>query len=265
LELTLDKRLSGGTQFSLGYTWSQSIDDATELFGSEGGIVQDIRNLGGDRGNSGFDRRPRFAGSYVWGLPFGTGHRWLSDGGGVVDALLGGWRLSGIVSAQFGQYFDVTISDPTSLLGVTNSVWRPDLVGEPRRLCGAAEPRRYLPFRKSRPQFAGGSGIPEHRREPDEKLPVEGWTPRAIPVGGLQRHQSSIVWLAGLEPAQPGFRDHPEHREHATADAVRTEVHFLIGAKFHSGRTPGVREVRISSAMRRNPPNRPRPASSRGA
>ncbi len=43
LELTLDKRLSGGTQFSLGYTWSQSIDDATELFGSEGGIVQDIR------------------------------------------------------------------------------------------------------------------------------------------------------------------------------------------------------------------------------
>jgi len=130
LELTLDKRLSGGTQFSLSYTWSQSIDDATELFGSEGGIVQDIRNLSGDRGNSGFDRRHRFAGSYVWGLPFGTGHRWLSDRGGVVDALLGGWQLSGIVSAQSGQYFDVTISDPTSLLGVTNSVWRPDLVGD---------------------------------------------------------------------------------------------------------------------------------------
>lgn len=130
LELTLDKRLSGGTQFSLAYTWSHSIDDATEQFGAEGGIIQDIRNLRGDRGNSGFDRRHRFAGSYVWELPFGTGHRWLRDRGGFLDALLGGWQLAGIVSAQSGRYFDVTVPDPASSLGVTSSVWRADLVGD---------------------------------------------------------------------------------------------------------------------------------------
>lgn len=130
MELTLDKRLSGGTQFSVAYTWSHSIDDATEQFGTEGGIIQDIRNLRGDRGNSGFDRRHRFAGSYVWKLPVGRGQRWLRDGGGVLDALLGGWQLSGVVSAQSGRYFDVTIPNPTTFLGVTSSVWRPDLVGD---------------------------------------------------------------------------------------------------------------------------------------
>lgn len=130
LELTLDKRLSGGTQFSGAYTWSHSIDDATEQFGSEGGIIQDTRNLSGDRGSSGFDRRHRFSASYVWELPFGRGRHWLGDRGGALDGLLGGWQLSGIVSAQSGRYFDVTVPNPTSLLGVTSSVWRADLVGD---------------------------------------------------------------------------------------------------------------------------------------
>ncbi len=130
MEATLDKRLSAGLQFSLAYTWSRSIDDVAELFGAEGGIVQDVRNLEGDRGNSGFDRRHRFAGSAVYELPFGAMHRWLG-GGGTLGKVLGGWQISGIVSIQSGRYFDVTVPDPTTLLGVTSSNWRADLVGNP--------------------------------------------------------------------------------------------------------------------------------------
>lgn len=131
MEATLDKRLSAGFQFSLAYTWSHSIDDVAELFGAEGGIVQDVRNLQGDRGNSGFDRRHRFAGSSVYELPFGARRRWLGDGG-VLGRILGGWQMTGIVSIQSGRYFDVTVPDPTTLLGVTSSSWRADLVGGPR-------------------------------------------------------------------------------------------------------------------------------------
>jgi Carboxypeptidase regulatory-like domain/TonB dependent receptor-like, beta-barrel len=131
MEATLDKRLSAGLQFSLAYTWSRSIDDVAELFGAEGGIVQDVRNLPGDRGHSGFDRRHRFSGSSVYELPFGAGRRWLGDGA-MLGRILGGWQMSAIISMQSGRYFDVTVPDPTTLLGVTSSNWRADLVGDPR-------------------------------------------------------------------------------------------------------------------------------------
>jgi hypothetical protein len=129
LEATLDKRLSNGVQFTAAYTWSHSIDDVQELFGAEGGIVQDKRNLRGDKGNSGFDRRHRFAASYLMQLPFGDGRRWLNRGGWL-DAVLGGWQLSGILTKQTGAYFDVTVPDPASLLGVSGANWRADVVGD---------------------------------------------------------------------------------------------------------------------------------------
>jgi hypothetical protein len=130
LEVTLDKRLARGTQFSFAYTWSHSIDDVQELFGAEGGIVQDIRNLRNDRGNSAFDRRHRLGASYVVELPFGSGRRWLRDRP-LVSAIAGGWQLSGIVSIQSGAFYDVTVPDPTTALGVSSSAWRADLVGNP--------------------------------------------------------------------------------------------------------------------------------------
>jgi hypothetical protein len=133
LETTVEKRLSHGAQGSLSYTWSHSIDDVTEQSGAEGTmIIQDWRNLRGDRGNSGFDRRHRLVAHAVVDLPFGAGRRWL-DRGGVVSALLRDWQMSAIVSMQSGAPFDVTVLDPSNRLGVTpgSSAWRPDLVGDP--------------------------------------------------------------------------------------------------------------------------------------
>jgi hypothetical protein len=129
LETTLEKRFSDGWQFSASYTWSHSIDDVGELFGAEGGVIQDKRNLGADKGSSGFDRRHRFAASYIAQLPFGRGRRWMGDGG-ALDAIFGGWQLSGIVQVQTGAPFTVTIASPTQFLGVTASSWRPDVVGD---------------------------------------------------------------------------------------------------------------------------------------
>jgi len=130
LEVTLDKRLARGYQFSLAYTLSHAIDDVQELFGAEGGVVQDIRNLQNDRGNSAFDRRHRLGASFVVELPFGSGRRWLGDRR-VLGAIAGGWQLSGIVSMQSGAFYDVEVPDPTTALGVTSSTWRADLVGDP--------------------------------------------------------------------------------------------------------------------------------------
>ena len=133
LQATIDKRLNGGWQGSISYTWSHSIDNVTEPSGAEGNlVVQDWRDLGSSRGNSGFDRRHRLVAHGVVDLPFGAGRRWLQEGG-PLGVLLSDWQLSGIASAQSGAWFDVTILDPTNRLGVTpgSSAWRPDLVGDP--------------------------------------------------------------------------------------------------------------------------------------
>jgi hypothetical protein len=133
LETTVDKRLANGVQGSVAYTWSRSIDDVLEPFGAEGiVIIQDWRNIRGDRGHSGFDRRHRLVASVVAELPFGPDRRWWRDGG-LLGALFADWQVSGIVSKQSGAYFDVAILDPANRLGVTpgSSVWRPDLVGDP--------------------------------------------------------------------------------------------------------------------------------------
>ena len=133
LQTTIEKRLSHGTQGSLSYTWSRSIDDVTEALGAEGSsVIQDPHNIRGDRGNSGFHRSHRLVAHALVELPFGADRRWLS--GGALGVLFSGWQLSGIVSMQSGAPFDVVISDPANRLGVTpgTTVWRPDLVDDPR-------------------------------------------------------------------------------------------------------------------------------------
>jgi hypothetical protein len=45
-------------------------------------------------------RRASFVFSSTWDLPFGHGHRYLSTG--VPAAILGGWEVSGIWTAQDG-------------------------------------------------------------------------------------------------------------------------------------------------------------------
>ena len=66
--------------------------------------------------------------SWIAQLPFGRGRRWMTDG--ALNAIFGGWQLSGIVQGQSGGPFTVTIPNPTKFLGVTTSNWRPDVVGD---------------------------------------------------------------------------------------------------------------------------------------
>src|SRR5262249_49646713 len=70
LEATLDKRFARGLQYTIAYTWSHSIDDVPELFSDDGAVIQDKRNLRGDRGNSIFDVRHRLSASSLVELPF---------------------------------------------------------------------------------------------------------------------------------------------------------------------------------------------------
>jgi len=79
----------------------------------------------------GLPRRPpqlRLAINYE--LPFGKGMKWGSEWGGLADAILGGWKVSGIFQARSG--FPITVTDGRgSSLQATRGNERPNCIGNP--------------------------------------------------------------------------------------------------------------------------------------
>ena len=105
--LKLQKRFSDGYQFLVSYTYGKSLDYGGSA-ASGGGAVgngQTITNMDAWHGPSGFDVRHRAVISYVYELPFGTGRRWMTDSGGLLQGLVGGWQLSGITTMTTGRPF----------------------------------------------------------------------------------------------------------------------------------------------------------------
>jgi hypothetical protein len=141
LQTSLTRRMRsfaklGDIAFTAAYTWSHNIDNASEILGPGVRVVstvsgtsinnspllvavtgvggfesieaitpfaQNPNNLWAERGNSAFDRRHRFAFSYVWDLA-----------PRVKNAYLRGWQWSGVVSYQSGQPFSPLNSAPLS-------------------------------------------------------------------------------------------------------------------------------------------------------
>jgi hypothetical protein len=96
--------LSGKKRFSIGfsldahYTLARSIDDSTnEIDNRDFPLIG--RKL--DQGPSDVDIRQILVASYIYELPIGKGRRYLNTGG-VTNALLGGWLISGITSFMSG-------------------------------------------------------------------------------------------------------------------------------------------------------------------
>ncbi|MBC7911270.1 MAG: TonB-dependent receptor, partial [Pyrinomonadaceae bacterium] len=110
LQTKFQKRLSFGLQFLSSYTWSKSIDDASNFFTSAGdpNYPQDSNNARAERGRSNFDARHRFSLSYSYDLPFGKDRKYLADDGWLTT-FLSGWQTYGIVTLQTGRPFTVAL------------------------------------------------------------------------------------------------------------------------------------------------------------
>jgi hypothetical protein len=87
------------------YTWSKTIDDASEIFAFNGGDILSASAQNPfcinrcERGRSGLDRPHAFAGSFIYDTP------WYKEQRGVVGHLLGGWQLNGTYIITSGGVF----------------------------------------------------------------------------------------------------------------------------------------------------------------
>jgi hypothetical protein len=122
LDVQVDKRYARGLAFTAAYTWSHSIDNVPEQFGPGGGGLMDFNNFDSSRGNSNFDLRHRFVSSTVWEIPGRTNNR-------LLNGLLSGWQLSGLLALQSGSPFTLTVPNARQRLGATSiGDWWPDRI-----------------------------------------------------------------------------------------------------------------------------------------
>ncbi|MGC2581622.1 MAG: carboxypeptidase regulatory-like domain-containing protein [Acidobacteriaceae bacterium] len=128
------RRYNNGLEFLAAYTWSKSIDDASQLFSTavDPGFPQNSNNLRAERALSDFDARQRFVASYVYQAPI-VGNRFGFDGGRIASELLSHWTIGGIASVQTGRPFTVNRSVLQSRTGIQAYIDRPDQVSDPMK------------------------------------------------------------------------------------------------------------------------------------
>lgn len=107
LQVTFKKQMSQGLQFNVNYTYSTSFDLASdaESVGEWSALSGNVVNPWmGDQlsGPSDFDLRHQLNAQYIWQLPFGQGRLLGSHVGKGVDAIIGGWQLSGVTRWSSG-------------------------------------------------------------------------------------------------------------------------------------------------------------------
>ena len=109
LQTRIEKQFKGGLNFLASYTWSRTMSDAGDLLngGSDNvgyrapyvpgfGIQKDYKLAN-------FDIRNVFHFSGGYELPFGKGKKFMSDGSGITDKIVGGWSTQWIATLQGGQ------------------------------------------------------------------------------------------------------------------------------------------------------------------
>jgi len=123
LQLQYRRSQFHGLQALLNYTWSHSLDNASDDFSAfVSSSVVTVSNLL-DRGNSSFDVRQSFSGAFTYSIPSVKNSKALSY-------VTRDWSLEGIVVARTG--FPFTVVTPLNSLQGTIVQGRPNIVaGQP--------------------------------------------------------------------------------------------------------------------------------------
>jgi len=110
LQFNLNHRMQKGFEFNTTFTWATSFADNQGALGNSyasdngGTLSTSYQNRYADRGNVSSDRRLRWLTTGVYDLPFGRGKLIGANSNRILNNVIGGWRLSGILTIQSGDY-----------------------------------------------------------------------------------------------------------------------------------------------------------------
>jgi len=124
-----------GLTSTLNYTWSHSIDDASDGEDYVPNASQPNNSqapIGNNRGNSNFDVRNRLTWNFIYEFP---------NRKGSFSKLTDGWGVNGIVTAQSGQPFQLNYNFEDDFDGSGEFFGRPDVVAPVQY---SSDPANYL-------------------------------------------------------------------------------------------------------------------------
>jgi len=122
LTVKVEKRLSNGLQFISSYAWSHALTDVCP--GLNGCAVFDPNNYMVNYANAQWDLRQTFVTGFTYQLPIGKGRPLGTNMNAVLNQIVGGWGLNGILTLRGGIPISLGYN---GCEGVWNSC-RPDIV-----------------------------------------------------------------------------------------------------------------------------------------
>jgi len=120
-QLTVDKRAGHGISFRFAYTLAKTID-VSSGFRARSYVLTDPTNPAVDRGLADFDATHRIVISPTWEIPWNR----PVQNNAVLNKVLGGWSINGIVTFQSGNPFTLYSNSNSSQLD--NYLDRPDVI-----------------------------------------------------------------------------------------------------------------------------------------
>ena len=115
LQITARKRTSHGFEFLANWTYSKGLSNNLGYYGASGGAAdsqsaywQDAYHGGLDYGPEFFDARHNVSISGIYELPFGRGRQFGGGMNRIEDEVVGGWRVSSVMSFHTG--FPITVT-----------------------------------------------------------------------------------------------------------------------------------------------------------
>jgi carboxypeptidase family protein len=190
-ELSLRQRLAHGLFYSIAYTRSKSMDDASSVFDASiltGPIanypVADSFNRKLERDYSTGDIPHVLVSSVVWDLPAGEGRAWQLPG--TLGAIANDWTIASLVTLESG--VPVAVTQTTNFNAFAGfGVQRPNLGGNPTLPANQRTPSQWFNTAafSAAPQFTIGSASRNPVRGPSYRE-VDLTLMRRIPLGARQ-------------------------------------------------------------------------------
>jgi hypothetical protein len=134
LQMKWEKRFSKGLTMLAHYTWAKMLDTVSNgssnldwLSSTSGRNVQAVYDYRLEKSYSSNDVAHRFVATGVYQIPLGHNRQFANNLNRVLDGVVGGWEVSGILTLQSSQPLQATQNGGTMWYGTQ----RPNLIGDP--------------------------------------------------------------------------------------------------------------------------------------
>lgn len=108
LQMKYEQRFVEGLTLLNSFTWEHSLDNASASLEGNTPSPQNAYNLRADYSQSDYNLPVANITSLVYDVPVGRGRRYMASDNPILDAVLGGWQISAINTAQGGTPFNLT-------------------------------------------------------------------------------------------------------------------------------------------------------------